>query len=83
MPLDTRSRPSGPDDAPARPSELGEIFTPDEVAAYLKVSKKTVYQMLRRGELRAFKAGKHWRVPRDGLGALIARESGKSGEQAE
>ncbi len=83
MPLDARSRPSGPDDAPAAPSELGEIFTPDEVAAYLKISKKTVYQMLRRGELHAFKAGKHWRVPRDGLGALIARDSRKNGEQGE
>ena len=83
MSLNARSRPSGPDDALVRPSELGEIFTPDEVAAYLKVSKKTVYRMLRRGELRAFKAGKHWRVPRDGLGALIARESRNDGVQAE
>ena len=57
---------------------MGEILTPDEVAAYLKISKKTVYKLVRSGVLPAFKAGKHWRVPRADLGAWIARRSSES-----
>ena len=62
-------------------SRLGEILTPNEVAAYLKVPKKTVYKLLQSGELAGFKAGKHWRVARDDLGAWIASKSQKNGER--
>ena len=80
MLVDARSGPSEPVGVPTSPPELGEILTPDEVATYLKVPKKTVYKMLRTGELRGFKAGKHWRVSRDDLGAWIACQSHKNGE---
>lgn len=63
-------------------SPVAEILTPDEVAAYLKISKKTVYKIVRSGALPAFKAGKHWRVRRADLGAWIARRSTESGRQA-
>lgn len=62
-------------------SKLGEILTPDEVAGYLKVPKTTVYKLLRSGELAGFKAGKHWRIPRAELGALIACQSSRGREQ--
>ena len=57
---------------------LGEILTIDDVATYLKIPKKTVYQMTRSGELPAFKAGKHWRVPQSQLDAWITRQLPKS-----
>ena len=53
---------------------LGEILTIDDVASYLKIPKKTVYKMTRSGELRAFKAGKHWRVPQSELDAWILKQ---------
>ena len=81
MLVDARSGPSEPVGVPTSPPELGEILTPDEVATYLKVPKKTVYKMLRSGELAGFKAGKHWRVARAELGALIASQSSQGGEQ--
>ena len=59
---------------------LAKFSLPGEVATYLKIPKKTVYKMLQTGELRAFKAGKHWRVSRDNLGAWIAYQSQKNGE---
>lgn len=62
-------------------STFGEILTPDEVAAYLKVPKTTVYKMLRSEELPGFKVGKHWRVSRAELGALIASQSLRRREQ--
>jgi len=55
---------------------LGEILTIDDVATYLKIPKKTVYKMTRSGELRAFKAGKHWRVPQAELDAWISKQLG-------
>ena len=63
-------------------SELGEILTLAEVAEYLKIPKKTVYNMTRSGELRGFKAGKHWRIPRAELGAWIARKLPANGGES-
>ena len=82
MPVGARSSPSVPIDAPMSRSLGSEILTPAEVAEYLKISKKTVYKMVRSGDLPAFKAGKHWRVPRAELGAWIARRSVGDGRQA-
>ncbi|MCY3842840.1 MAG: helix-turn-helix domain-containing protein [Acidobacteria bacterium] len=81
MTVGARSGPAEPV-AVAAASALAEILTPDEVAAYLKVSKKTVYKIVRSGALPAFKAGKHWRVRRADLGAWIARRSKESGRQS-
>ena len=78
-PVDAGSSPSEPVGAPATGSTLGEILTLDEVAGYLKISKKTVYKLVRSGILPAFKVGKHWRVPQADLGAWIARRSRECG----
>ena len=80
MLVGARSTPAEPV-AAAAASTLGEILTPDDVAEYLKVSKKTVYKLVRSGALPAFKAGKHWRVRGADLGAWIARRSRESGSQ--
>ena len=82
MLVNARSFPSVPDTSPHIVSELGEILTLAEVAAYLKIPKKTVYKMTRSGELRAFKAGKHWSVPRAELGAWIARKLPANGGES-
>jgi putative molybdopterin biosynthesis protein len=42
-----------------------EAFTPDEVAAMFKISKHTVYELIKRGELRAFKVGNKMRIDKD------------------
>ena len=39
----------------------GEILTLDEVAAYLKAGKRTVYRLAADGKLPAFKLGGTWR----------------------
>ena len=81
MLVDARSSPIRPTGALATPSILGEILTLAEVATYLKIPKKTVYKIVNSGDLRAFKAGKHWRVQRVELRAWIAQqvESKESG----
>lgn len=77
-----RSRPDDPVDR-ASSAAFGEILTLSEVAEYLKIPKKTAYKVVKSGDLRAFKAGKHWRVQRAELGAWIARQSTGDGGRAE
>ncbi|KAB7772877.1 AlpA family transcriptional regulator [Xanthomonas sp. LMG 12462] len=52
--------------------QLDEILTIDEVAAYLKASKRTVYRLAANGQLPAFKLGGTWRFRRGELDKWIA-----------
>ncbi len=47
--------------------DLEQLFSVEELAAYLKFKPATIRAMLRRGELRGFKVGKEWRIPRTAL----------------
>lgn len=49
-----------------------EILTLDEVAAYLKAGKRTVYRLAAEGKLPAFKLGGTWRFRRSDLDEWIA-----------
>ena len=40
---------------------IQELLTLDEVAAYLKVSRDTVYRMAQKGKIPAVKVGNQWR----------------------
>ncbi|PLR82896.1 excisionase [Bacillus canaveralius] len=42
-----------------------ELFTANDVAEILKISKHTVYELIKRGELRAFKVGNKMRIEAD------------------
>ena len=57
---------------PAAHRDLADILTVTEVAEYLRIPQKTVYQLVRSGKLPAFKAGRHWRVTREAVGTYIA-----------
>lgn len=50
----------------------GEILTLDEVAAYLKAGKKTVYRLAQQGQIPGFKLGGTWRFRRTELDRWIA-----------
>ncbi|WP_199051914.1 helix-turn-helix domain-containing protein [Aquitalea sp. ASV15] len=58
-------------------SSSGDILTMDEVAEYLKVSKRTVYRLAQSGELPAFKLGGIWRFRRSDLERWIAESVNK------
>jgi excisionase family DNA binding protein len=51
------------------------VLRVEEVANYLRLSRKTVYRMARSGKLPAFKASSHWRVQRADLEAWIKRRT--------
>lgn len=58
-----------------------EIFTLEEVAAYLKVGKRTVYRLVAAHELPAFKVGGSWRFRRQEIDQWINEQTitGQSG----
>ena len=44
-----------------------DLMTVDELAAYLKVHPATIYRLLKRGELPAFKVGYDWRFSKEAI----------------
>ena len=48
-----------------------DILTVAEVMELLYVGKNTVYRLLQDGELRGFRIGKVWRIPKDCLEQYI------------
>jgi excisionase family DNA binding protein len=50
----------------------GKIMTINEVASFLKLSKITIYKLIKNGELPAFRVGNSWRFHRDKI-EMIAR----------
>ena len=48
------------------------VYTLDEVAGILKVTKRTLYNYVKAGTLQAVKMGKYWRVSEDSLQAFIS-----------
>ena len=55
-----------------------EILTIDEVAAYLKAGKRTVYRLASSGKIPAFKLGGTWRFRRAELDQWIASQIGEA-----
>ena len=39
----------------------GEVMTIEELAAYLKIPKSTLYKLVREGKVPSQKIGRHWR----------------------
>ena len=52
-----------------------EIFTLDELAAYLKVGKRTLYRLAAQEEIPAFKVGGTWRFRRSDIDRWIEDRS--------
>ena len=55
------------------------VLTPQEVAEILKITKNTVYELIKRGELNAYKVGKKLRIDTDDLEAYKNRDSSSKG----
>jgi len=51
-----------------------EILTVEEVATYLKVTERSIYSLLSRREIPAFKVGGTWRFRRDEIEAWTRRK---------
>jgi len=60
-----------------------EIMTPEQVAAYLQLSKDTVYRYIREGKLTASRLGRNYRVPRENVDLfLLATSTSEAAREA-
>ena len=48
-----------------------KVYTPEQVAQMLQVTKNTVYQLISRGEIIAKKIGKVYRIPSKSLSFIF------------
>ena len=55
------------DVSPEECQDLPEILKPTEVAEFLCIHKNTVYKLIKRSDLPAFRVGKSWRISRQDL----------------
>lgn len=54
---------------------MDDIFTPDELAQYLKITRRTVYAMLEKGDLPfAFKVKGSWRFKHSDIDNWIEQQ---------
>lgn len=48
------------------------VYTPDEIAALLKVTRRTLYTYIKTGKLPAVKIGKEWRITKEALDRFLS-----------
>lgn len=56
-------------------------MTVQDVAEYLNIDPKTVYRMVKRGDLPGFKVGGSWRFQKEDLDAWIAKQKAAATEK--
>jgi len=54
------------------------ILTIDELAAYLKVAKSTLYKLCQERKVPGQKVGRHWRFRKETIDRWLDEESGES-----
>ena len=54
------------------------FLTTEEVLAYLKITPRTIYRLIRNGELPAVRIGRQWRFRRNDLDAWLERQRARS-----
>ena len=55
-------------------ADLQACLTTEEVLSYLKVTPRTIYRLIRTGELPALRIGRQWRFRRSDLDAWLERQ---------
>jgi len=51
-----------------------QIMTVEEVADFLKLSKITIYKLVKKGQLPGFRVGNSWRFRKDKIYEIISRQ---------
>jgi excisionase family DNA binding protein len=61
-----------------KPADMVACLTTEEVLAYLNVTPRTNYRLIRTGELPAIRIGRQWRFRRSDLDAFLDRQQAVS-----
>ena len=52
-----------------------DVLTIDELSAYLKIPKSTLYKLVREGKIPSHKIGRHWRFHRETIDKWLRRQN--------
>lgn len=62
-----------------------DVLTIEELSAYLKISKSTLYKLVREGKIPSQKIGRHWRFRKSAIDRWLeetrANEPGSGGDR--
>lgn len=65
----------------------GDVLTIEDLSAYLKIPRSTLYKLVREGKIPSQKVGRHWRFRREAINQWLdktrAEEPKPQGEQRE
>ncbi|HEB73776.1 DNA-binding protein [Methanosarcinales archaeon] len=53
---------------------MEELFTLEELAKYLKISKPTLYKMVEKGKIPALKIANQWRFKKDDINRWLEKQ---------
>lgn len=56
-------------------NQYDDLLTTDEACEALKIGKNALYALLKSGQLKAFRNGRVWRIPKDSLLEFIYSKS--------
>ena len=52
-----------------------DLITIDDLCQLLAIGRNTAYSLLKSGEVKAFRIGRHWKIPRASATEYISRKS--------
>ena len=57
-------------------TEYEDLLTVDEACEALRIGHNTIYTLLKQGELKGYRCGRIWRIPRAALEEYVCTHSG-------
>jgi len=64
------------------PAPPGDIMTIEDLAAYLQISKSTLYKLVQEGKLPGQKVGKRWRFHKEAIDQWLKQHPDSAREPA-
>ncbi len=55
--------------------DLSDLITVDELCELLFIGKNAAYRLLNTGEVKAFRIGRIWKIPRESVHEYVRRKS--------
>jgi len=56
--------------------EYSDLISIEELTEILSIGKNAAYQLLNSGEIKAFKCGRVWKIPKEGVEHYVRTRSG-------
>ena len=57
------------------PEDYSLVYVPEECAELLRIGMNQMYRILNNGELKAYRAGRTWRIPKESVIEYIKNQT--------